>query len=101
MPAFMKVIQIEDVELRREIVDAIRRQTEMLPCDYEISMLRGGGNKDWDLVIKAPDSREFSKILYEEKGDLGTKVFETHLQELMKGINCVTAKSISRGILGE
>ncbi len=46
MPAFMKVIQIEDVELRSKIVDAIHRQTETLPCDYEISILTGGGNKD-------------------------------------------------------
>jgi hypothetical protein len=99
MPAFMKIFQIDDPDRRGRIIDAIHRRAGSLLCDYEVSILRGEGSGDWDLVVKSPEGREACRILYENRGDLATEAFETHFGELILELRCARHDSMSRGIL--
>lgn len=99
MPAFVKVLQIDDPALRGTIIHAIHRQADLLPCDYEVSIHKGNSGQDWDLVVKAPDNREECRILYENRGDLAAEAFERHLAELMQQLRCAQHQSTSRDLL--
>ncbi|MBN2337649.1 MAG: hypothetical protein JXP48_03835 [Acidobacteria bacterium] len=99
MPAFVKVLQIDDPDRRGRILNAIHHKTGPLPCDYEVSILRGEGNGDWDLVVRTPDGRDECRILYEQRGDLAAEAFERHLGELVQRLDCARRESISREIL--
>lgn len=99
MPAFVKVLQIDDPDRRGRIVNAIHRQADALGCDYEVSILAGEGGRDWDLVVQSPDGREACRILYENQGDLAAEALERHLRELMQQLRCTQLESISRDLL--
>lgn len=101
MPAFVKVLQIDDPDRRGRIVNAIHRQADALACDYEVSILRGEGNGDWDLVVKSPDGREECRILYENRGDLAAEALERHLGDMVRQLGCARHASISRDILNK